>query len=154
MLIVDGNPNAGIEQERLEDPDIYHRMKTLLTIEHLRRIGFLRARYPRDPFNTNLDLAIPETAWWTGHPFVKVIYGLPPEHRDNVLDLLVRTGDLRMMGAQMASLSETEQEDFVEKVELIDKHLPELLEYLEDKYGDSQKLAWSEPMSEPMHGTE
>jgi len=42
--------------------------------------------------------------------------------------------------------SDTEMEDFLRRVGVIDDHISELLEWFETEYGDSQKLARSEPI--------
>jgi hypothetical protein len=141
MLIVDGDPDLGIEMNRLEDRAAHHTMRMLLNIEHFRRIGLLRAKYPHDPFNE-----VPEIAWWKGHPYVKVLYSLPAEHQEKLTDLLLLTGDLRVLGGHIAILSKAEQQRFLEQTEAIDSNLPEYLKYLEDEYGDSQQLAWADPM--------
>jgi transcriptional regulator with XRE-family HTH domain len=138
MLIVDGDPNAGIEEERFNDQSL-RSIRILLIVEHFRRAGFLRARYPRDPFTE-----VPEIAWWTGHLYVKILYSLPPEHSRTFQDLLLQTGDVGILTGHIITLSAAEQEQFLERVEKIDSHLPEYLEFIEEEYGDSQKLAWSE----------
>ena len=139
MLIADGDPNAGIEEERLNAESLGS-IRMLLIVEHFRRIGFLRARYPRDPFTE-----VPEIAWWTGHPFVKILNSLPSEHKQKFMSLLLQTGDLSVLTGHIITLSDAEQEQFLEQVEAIDSHLPEYLEYIEEEYGDSQIVAWSAP---------
>jgi transcriptional regulator with XRE-family HTH domain len=139
MLIVDGNPDAGIEIERLNH-DTVNRIRSVLIIEHFRRIVFLRARYPIDPF---ADL--PEIIWWRGHPYVDLLYSLPPDHRENLQGLLLRSGDLRVLTGQLAIMSEAEQTEFADRFEEIEKYLVEFLNFMEEEYGDAKKVAWSEP---------
>ena len=141
MLIVDGDPNVGIEEDRFLDQEI-RGMRMCLVVEHLRRIGFLRARYPRDPFSE-----VPEIAWWTGHPYVEVLYSLPTDHQQKLTGLLLTTGDLAVLSGYIAVLPDAELNRFLDRAEKIDSHVPKYLKYLEDEYGDSQKLAWSAPMT-------
>lgn len=56
MLIVDGDPNAGIERDRVT-ADAVSTIRMQLILEHLRRIALVRVRYPRDPF-----IDVPEVA--------------------------------------------------------------------------------------------
>jgi transcriptional regulator with XRE-family HTH domain len=140
MLIVDGDPNHGIDEERVTDQAV-HRIRMQLIAEHLRRIAFLRVRSPRDPFTE-----IPEIAWWKGHPFVELLYTLPLEARDKFKGIIMRTGDLTVLMGHMLARPDGEIEDFLQRVEKIDSNIAEILEWVEAEYGDSQKLAWSEPM--------
>jgi len=140
MLIVDGDPNAGIGQDRVT-ADAVDTIRTQLILEHLRRIAFVRVRYPRDPF-----VDVPEVAWWTGHPFVEVLCSLPPGIKEKTMGLILQTGDLAVLWGQMILRSDTEMEDFLRRVGVIDDHTLELLEWFETEHGDSQKLAWSEPI--------
>jgi transcriptional regulator with XRE-family HTH domain len=140
MLIVYGDPNAGIEQDRVTS-DAVHTIRMQLILEHLRRHAFVRVRYPRDPF-----IDIPEVAWWTGHPFVEVLCSLPPEIKEKTMGLILQTGDLSVLMGQMILWPDTEMEDFLQRVGVIDDNISELLEWFETEHGDSQKLAWSEPI--------
>jgi len=140
MLIVDGDPNAGVELDRVTD-DAVHAIRMQLILEHLRRIAVVRVRYPRDPFTD-----VPEVAWWTGHPFVEALYSLPSELKDKFMGLILRTGDLSVLMGQMIVRSDAEMEDFLRRVGAIDDNIAELLEWFETEHGDSRKLAWSEPI--------
>lgn len=143
MLIVDGDSNAGIEQDRVTS-DAVETIRRQLILEHLRRIAVMRVRYPRDPF-----IDVPEAAWWTGHPFVEALYALPSELKDKFIELILWTGDLSVLMGQMILRSDTEMEEFLRRVGVIDDNISELLEWIETEYGDSQKLAWSEPIPAP-----
>lgn len=138
ILIVDGNPDAGIEQERAIESVYTIRMQMIF--EHLRRIALVRVRYPRDPFSD-----VPEIAWWMSHPFVKALFALPLEIRDKTMSLILQTGDVTVLAGHAMAMPDAEAEEFLRRVEEIDSHNAELLEWMEAEYGDSQKLAWSEP---------
>jgi transcriptional regulator with XRE-family HTH domain len=140
MLIVDGDPDAGVELDRVTN-DAVHAIRMQLILEHLRRIAVVRVRYPRDPFTD-----VPEVAWWTDHPFVEALYSLPSELKDKFMGLILRTGDLSVLMGQMIVRSDAEMEDFLRRVGAIDDNIAELLEWVETQHGDSQKLAWSEPI--------
>lgn len=62
------------------------------------------------------------------------------------MELILRTGDLSVLMGQLILWSDTEMEDFLRRVAVIDANTAELLEWFETEHGDSRKLAWSEPI--------
>jgi hypothetical protein len=62
------------------------------------------------------------------------------------MGLILQTGDLSVLMGQMMAQSDAEAEDFLRRVAVIDANTAELLEWFETEHGDSQKLAWSEPI--------
>jgi transcriptional regulator with XRE-family HTH domain len=140
MLIVNGNPEAGIPMDRLDDETL-HRMRTCLIFEHLRRRALIRVRYPRDPFEE-----VPEIAWWTGNPMGKVLCELPAEIRDRCIEVIIQTGDLSVLGGYVIAQPDADMEEFVRQSLAIQNHLPELLQWIEEQFHDSDKEAWTEPI--------
>jgi len=140
MLLAGGNPEVGIPEDRL-DAETLHRMKICSIFEHLRRRALIRVRYPRDPFEE-----IPEIAWWTGNPIGKVLVELPREVRDRCLEVIIHTGDLSVLSGYIVSQTDAEMEEFARQTQTIQEHLPELLQWIEDQFHDSEKEAWSAPI--------
>ena len=142
MVIVNGGPEGPIAMDALND-DQLHMIRLYLTVEHFRRLAYLRARYPRDPF---AEEGAPEIAWWTSHPFLQGLNNLPQDQRDTYTRLLLETGDTRILMGLIVAIPDDQMEKFAEQVEAIHSHMEELLTYFEEEYGDSQIIAWSKPM--------
>jgi transcriptional regulator with XRE-family HTH domain len=142
IAIVNGSSEGPIAMDALND-DQLHMIRLYLTIEHFRRLAYLRARYPRDPFAED---EAPEIAWWTSHPFLQGLNNLPQDQRDTYTRLLLETGDTGILIGLIVAIPDDQMEKFAEQVEAINSHLEELLTYFEEEHGDSQIIAWSEPM--------
>jgi hypothetical protein len=58
LLIVNGDLNEGIPRGLVNEQST-GTIRMFLIVEHLRRMGVVRARYPRDPFTE-----FAEVVWW------------------------------------------------------------------------------------------
>ena len=77
-LIVRGGLNQGLSQNLVVQSS--GTIRRLLIAEHLRRMGMLRARYPRDPFTESAELF-----WWTGHPLLGLLlHKMPAAHGEKL----------------------------------------------------------------------
>src|SRR5579863_8973363 len=111
----------------------------LLIAEHLRRMGLLRVRYPSDPFADAAQLF-----WWTGHPLLRmVLHKMPVAQGEKLKERILESGDLTLVNGHMALLPTEEQQKLAEAFEEFDRHLPELLAWIEEKYSDAGSLAWT-----------
>jgi hypothetical protein len=137
LLIVNGDLNQGLPQSLvLQSSGVIHQ---LLVAEHLRRLGMLRARYPSDPLREPAELF-----WWTGHPLLKlVLHKMPATHGEKLKELILKSGDVTLVNGHVALLPAEEQQKLAEAFEEFDRHLPELLAWVEEQYGDADSLAWT-----------
>ena len=139
LLIVQGDLHQGLSQSLvLQCSGAIHQ---LLVAEHLRRLGMLRARYPSDPLRDPAELF-----WWTGHPLLRlVLHKMPAGHGEKLKELILKSGDVTLVNGHVALLPAEEQQQLAEAFEQFDQHLPELLAWVEEQYGDANSLAWTGP---------
>lgn len=137
MLIVMGEPKAGVPSERMTDEALL-RIKWCVINEHLRRIMMLRVRYPRDPFTE-----MPQLAWCNSHPFVQVLDRLPEADGDKLKSHILRTGDLTILSGHTLLLEPEQMRAFDERMTFLEKSSPELLAEIEDRYADAHTVAWT-----------
>ena len=139
LLIVQGDLHQGLSQSLvLQCSGAIHQ---LLVAEHLRRLGMLRARYPSDPLRDPAELF-----WWTGHPLLRlVLHKMPAGHGEKLKELILKSGDVTLVNGHVALLPAEEQQKLAEAFEEFDRHLPDLLAWVEEQYGDANSLAWTGP---------
>ena len=114
-------------------------IRRLLIAEHLRRMGLLRARYPSDPLVDSAELF-----WWTDHPLLRlVMHKMPVAQGQKLKELILEGGDLTLVNGHMALLPVAQQQKLAEAFEEFDRHLPEFLAWIEEKYSDADSLAWA-----------
>jgi len=138
LLIVKGSRNEEIPRSLVNELST-GTIRMFLIVEHLRRIGIVRVRYPRDPFTE-----FAEVVWWSGHPFVAwVLNKMPTAHGEKLKALILRTGDLSLVNGHVVLLAADEQQRLAAACEEMDRHLPQILAGIEQQYGDAQRLAWT-----------
>lgn len=136
-LIVAGDPKAGVQQEELND-EALRNIRQCVIFEHLRRGAFVRVRYPSNPFEQP-----PQSSWWKAHPFVKIIDALPEVHGERLKSHILTTGDTAILSGHLVALSPQEMTKFDEEMTALDTNLQEILAETEERYRDSQTLAWT-----------
>jgi hypothetical protein len=137
LLIIKGDLNQGLSQSLVVQSS--GTIRRLLIAEHLRRMGMLRARYPSDPLTEPAELF-----WWTGHPLLGlVLHRMPAAHGEKLKELILESGDLTLVNGHVALLPAEEQQELAAAFEEFDRQLPEFLAWIEEKYGDAGRLAWT-----------
>ena len=138
LLIVNGDLNEGIPRGLVNEQST-GTIRMFLIVEHLRRMGVVRARYPRDPFTE-----FAEVVWWERHPFVAwMLDKMPAVRGEKLKELILRTGDLSLVNGHVVLLPAEEQQRLAVACEEMDRHMPEILAGIEEQYGDACTLAWT-----------